>query len=291
MLTNNVKILFNIFLYLLFLYNFNYGQTDDFLPYYPLNIGDRWDFKVFSEIILDTTYATRIITADTILNDKNYYKYNVIPYDYYYYERIDSASSIVYEYHPKWESERPLYKLDASIGDTLEFGWNTRCIFEGYREILGMNILTKDFISDEIMGFSGYSLSYGFGVTKEYYDGHGPNTYSYLVGAIIDGQSYGTLASVKSIFKNADKIDFKIFNYPNPFNLLTLITYELPKSCIIEITIYNTLGEKITTLFKGYKNKGIYTLEWNAIGLESGIFFITIKFNQYKLIRKCCLVK
>jgi hypothetical protein len=71
-------------------------------------------------------------------------------------------------------------------------------------------------------------------------------------------------------------------NYPNPFNPVTTIRYTVP-ACAethhhaslrhIELTITNVLGEQITTLFSGVRPAGTYTVQWNAAGLPSGVYF------------------
>jgi hypothetical protein len=56
-------------------------------------------------------------------------------------------------------------------------------------------------------------------------------------------------------------------NYPNPFNPNTTIKYSIPKSDHIELVlleIYNTLGEKISTLVNEHQKPGNYTVEWKG---------------------------
>jgi len=62
-------------------------------------------------------------------------------------------------------------------------------------------------------------------------------------------------------------------NYPNPFNPKTSISYHLPVSCNVELTIYNAAGEKVAILDLGRKQAGSYKTEWDATGFSSGIYF------------------
>jgi hypothetical protein len=61
-------------------------------------------------------------------------------------------------------------------------------------------------------------------------------------------------------------------NYPNPFNPLTRIFYSLPELSKVQLEIFNTLGQKVSTLVSGEKESGYYTIEWNA-GVSSGLYF------------------
>jgi hypothetical protein len=65
-------------------------------------------------------------------------------------------------------------------------------------------------------------------------------------------------------------------NYPNPFNPATTIRYELPIAGIVNLTIYNSLGETVTTLVNEVQEAGVYKLNWNASDLASGIYFYRI---------------
>jgi len=62
-------------------------------------------------------------------------------------------------------------------------------------------------------------------------------------------------------------------NYPNPFNPTTMINYQLPVSSEFELTVYNNLGKKVATLVDENKQAGSYSVNFDATGLSSGIYF------------------
>ena len=66
-------------------------------------------------------------------------------------------------------------------------------------------------------------------------------------------------------------------NYPNPFNPSTTITYELPHSSRVSLKVYNTLGQEVATLVNETKAAGVYTVEFDARSLASGIYFYRIQ--------------
>jgi hypothetical protein len=80
-------------------------------------------------------------------------------------------------------------------------------------------------------------------------------------------------------------------NYPNPFNPTTTINYALPTQAMVEISIYNALGERVATLVNEIKEAGRYTVEFNATGYSSGIYFYQIKANDYVSVKKMILMK
>ena len=80
-------------------------------------------------------------------------------------------------------------------------------------------------------------------------------------------------------------------NYPNPFNSSTLIQYQLPQPSQVVIKIMNFLGEEVATLVNRSQNSGVYTVQWQAKDLASGIYFITILAGSFSQVRKMVLVR
>ncbi|HPC35645.1 MAG TPA: NosD domain-containing protein [Candidatus Marinimicrobia bacterium] len=85
-------------------------------------------------------------------------------------------------------------------------------------------------------------------------------------------------------------------NYPNPFNPVTTISYDLPKDVYVELTVYNMLGEKVTTLVKGNQPAGYYSVEWdgrNSQGriVSSGMYFLRISAGSYCKTNKMVFVR
>jgi len=85
-------------------------------------------------------------------------------------------------------------------------------------------------------------------------------------------------------------------NYPNPFNPVTEITYDLPRSEQVNISIYNTTGQKVKTLNEAHQSAGTYTIQWdgkdeNSLQLCSGIYFCRIQAGQFRKSIKIMLLR
>lgn len=80
-------------------------------------------------------------------------------------------------------------------------------------------------------------------------------------------------------------------NYPNPFNNFTIIRYAIPKAGNVNLTIYNTLGQKVAELVNEEKTAGIYTFHFNAAALSSGIYFSRLETIDKIKIKKILLMK
>ena len=84
---------------------------------------------------------------------------------------------------------------------------------------------------------------------------------------------------------------FQIENiYPNPFNPITKVEYQLPSSGYIDISIYNIKGNIIFNK-NDNKNIGTHIFTWDASNQVSGIYFLVLKFNNSSINRKLLLIK
>lgn len=80
-------------------------------------------------------------------------------------------------------------------------------------------------------------------------------------------------------------------NYPNPFNPTTQIAFDLAKSSHVELTIYNVLGQEVTTLVNRDMEAGSHTIEWDASSVSSGVYFYRIQAGDFNQTKKMMLLK
>ena len=80
-------------------------------------------------------------------------------------------------------------------------------------------------------------------------------------------------------------------NYPNPFNPTTVINFTIPKAGNVTLKVYNALGQEVATLLDEYKDASNYQVNFNASMLSSGIYFYTLKVNEFTQTKKMMLVK
>jgi acetyl esterase/lipase len=80
-------------------------------------------------------------------------------------------------------------------------------------------------------------------------------------------------------------------NYPNPFNPSTVISYSLPESGKVNITVYDILGNEIAALVNAIQAAGTHQVVFNAAGLPSGVYFARMNAGQKMLSEKMLLIK
>ena len=80
-------------------------------------------------------------------------------------------------------------------------------------------------------------------------------------------------------------------NYPNPFNPTTNIKFAITKAGMVNMTVYDVNGRKVEELVNSSYNTGTYEVNWNASKYSSGVYFYTIRTNEFSETKRMVLVK
>ncbi len=87
-------------------------------------------------------------------------------------------------------------------------------------------------------------------------------------------------------------------NYPNPFgkaplseNPITTITFKIPQSMQVQLTVSNILGQRVATIYRGTAKAGLNVFDFNARNLPSGIYFYSLTAGGKIFTKKMILVK
>jgi len=84
---------------------------------------------------------------------------------------------------------------------------------------------------------------------------------------------------------------FAISSYPNPFNPTATIEYQIPKDGLVNLVVYNTLGQVVAELVNEHQSVGKYSVQFNASNLPSGIYFYKIESGSFSKSMKMLLLK
>lgn len=80
-------------------------------------------------------------------------------------------------------------------------------------------------------------------------------------------------------------------NRPNPFNPDTSIRFGIPSEAMVTVEVFNVLGQKVATPFRGRLNGGFHTVLFRAGGLTSGIYFYRVQAGESRMVRRMTLVR
>lgn len=268
--------------------------------YFPLEIGNKWEFSVLDwdptvpysrtdtitiEVIKDTVMPNNIkyfvLNSYLILGD-------ILRTDslgIYYYDIFDSTDQLVYFFIAK--VDEPYKTGFQSGGDSaqvtlysndsvLVLGRGVQSLGFSYSYLTGHNIV----FAENIGPINIHVPADGFSSVTDYE----------LIGYEVSGKSYGTLTNVE--IETIGLKDYKLHqNYPNPFNPTTTISYSVPESQIVELKVYDLLGNEVANLVNEYKNAGNHSVQFNASNLSSGIYFYKLKTVNFVQTKKLILLK
>lgn len=111
-------------------------------------------------------------------------------------------------------------------------------------------------------------------------------------------ESYNRIIMKKSMLtgiKNlAEKIipgEFEITNYPNPFNSFTQINVRIPAAGLLDIKVFNIIGQEVSEIVNDYFTAGQYKFSFNANELSSGIYLLRMNIGDNYFSHKIILMK
>ncbi|MGB5874521.1 MAG: T9SS type A sorting domain-containing protein [Bacteroidota bacterium] len=80
-------------------------------------------------------------------------------------------------------------------------------------------------------------------------------------------------------------------NYPNPFNPSTRIRYEMAERGHVSLKVYNVLGEEVVTLVDETVDAGYRTVQFDAAGLSSGVYYYRLRTGQHSETKMMLLTR
>lgn len=209
---------------------------------------------------------------------------------------------IVYQYFPIPGSEYPIYNFsldpyslvsriplyfDSVFVDTMRVWYWT----QADDSVFGIDVPGWHFafdpaplaIDDEFFDVIVDSI----GVIRSNYAFHS----MVLVGALINGISYGTLTGISDTPNRPLPIQSRVVSYPDPFNASTTLRFNLDRPVSTTIRIYNILGHKVFEDNLGRIPSGPHNYVIHANNLPSGVYFYRVETEIEILSGRMLLVR
>jgi N-acetylneuraminic acid mutarotase/thiol-disulfide isomerase/thioredoxin len=116
------------------------------------------------------------------------------------------------------------------------------------------------------------------------------------IGPVLQTYSEGLIEGVEGISPVEPSIaptEYALLqNYPNPVaSGITHISYNLPKSSSVRLAVFDMLGRQVATLADGIEQSGFHTVQWNAQGLNAGVYLCKFEADGVTLTRSITVVK
>ena len=281
-----------------FLKTIDYGLTWQAVNYF--NGLNMWGLSISPQLseylICGEYFGNSYITHDggttwTVLNN---------PSSNYAYRVVDTTTvfaafgSGLYKLYSPWFIPVELVSFNGKvINDKVVLNWRTATETNNK----GFSIER----SPDNIAFTQVGYVPGFGTSTE------SHSYSFSLTLSNSDKQYFRLKQINfdgtSEYSNVIEVNTPVpgeyllsQNYPNPFNPTTNISFSLPVEAKVKVSIYNSLGQKISDLTNQQYSAGRYDLNFNADNLSSGMYFYVIEAqgndgSTFAITKKMILLK
>jgi hypothetical protein len=102
---------------------------------------------------------------------------------------------------------------------------------------------------------------------------------------------FSTLTGIKPV-SNVVPSEFRVYDaYPNPFNPVTKVKFDVPKSSSVRIMIFDITGRQIDNIYNGNLSAGTFEYTWDANKFNSGVYIFRVISNDFTASKKLVLLK
>ena len=253
--------------------------------YYPLSIGDRWDYGYLDFPGPFVYTHSVVITAETTMsNGKSYAVMQTCSQGKFgSKEFLRQEGPVVYAFKDTGEVAGMDFRY--ADGDTID-SWitatdtilTTVSVRDGMRfgrQLRGWTFSTFRVNDPGLFESGWWAITDSLG-----YDGafQSPGFSEYLLGAIVSGIVYGTITEVKA---QEGQVSHQpalpvLEVYPNPFNDAARISFSVPSGALFTLSLYDVLGGEVQPVAQGTCPTGHHTLVFQPRGLSSGVYFLRL---------------
>ncbi len=238
--------------------------------------------------LIDSVGANETAYTDTGLTPNTVYSYKVYAYNGAGNSISDSVQTVTI-------IPVELISFTASVsGNKVSLNWSTATEINNRGFDIERQSTNQPINQSSQWEKVGYAA--GFGTTTE------PKSYKFTDDKATAGKYSYRLKQIdfNGAFKYSNEIEVNVElplqfslsqNYPNPFNPSTQIEYSIPKDGFVKLTVYNTLGQKVSDLVNGIEKAGQHEITFNGTGLASGVYFYKLESGSNVSVKKLMLMK
>ncbi|MBK7632121.1 MAG: S8 family serine peptidase [Ignavibacteriales bacterium] len=181
----------------------------------------------------------------------------------------------------------------TTIGNNVKLSWNTATEVNNYGFEVERSVVKGEWNKIGFVNGNGnsnspkdYSFVDDFAGKPAYRTGR----YSYRLKQIDNDGQFEYSKTIEVDMNGVKKYELTQ-NYPNPFNPTTTISYILPQTGMVKLTLFNILGQQIRTIVNEFKESGTHTINFEASELNSGMYIYKIESGSFTQTRKMTLMK
>ena len=174
---------------------------------------------------------------------------------------------------------------------------NNRVMINSDGDIAGIQVVVSN---TDIIGSEHLPTGWSWNQSGNHYiaystDGTSlPQNFSLTINEISSIESIKLVGWGRSSIQAQEELvptNFNLTTFPNPFNPVCKISFQIPSEKKIKINCFNTYGQHLQTIQNGQMKTGNHTLSWSPNDLASGIYFISIEDNSNFEVKKVMFIK
>jgi hypothetical protein len=282
--------------------------SDSTRLYYKKFSTDSWQPLEFEVLLEDTSYIGTLYSADLsqlTATDSSAYGIKIYIEDQsgnsaeWTLDPAFTVGDFVYYAPSDFSLLEPVYEEILSEADTVQFIWNASTDEDSDTLTYKLNIFNakidttieniydtsfvfhnKDFLPENLYIQWAVSASDGITTTAS------SDIFRFSIGEVSDINELAQLPKEFALYQN----------YPNPFNPSTTISFALPTSELVKISIYDILGREVKTLINKTMQAGIKKVEWDGRNnrgnpVPSGMYFYKLEAGRFNDVKKMLIIK
>jgi len=200
------------------------------------------------------------------------------------------SSSAILTYNSALPVELVSFTAEVKRANEVRLNWSTAtevdCQKFNIERSSGNNTWTL-LGSIKAAGNSNIAVNYSYSDKSQLHTG----VYSYRLKQYDNNGAFKVLNTIEVNYNNIPSAFGLSQNYPNPFNPSTRISFQVAEKSNVNISVYDLLGDKITTLVNETKQPGQYDVTFDASRLASGVYFYKMQTDNFVVTKKMTVVK
>ncbi len=266
------------------------------------------------QVATDSDFAD--VAADTIVSGSSVTLGTRLSYMTKYFWRVSALDSLMAGPYSPADSFTTMVGVPAKptlvspsmyqtgVPRRISFEWHTSALATNYRFQLATNnqvyttgdssgaFVRKNVVLDTVVADTACSLTTPLDSLTTYYyhvagiDSTGIGLYS-IANVFVTGTGLTAVLDAPGLPQNFSLSQ----NYPNPFNPTTELSYDVPKTSLVVIKVYDSLGREVGSLVDAVRTPGRYSVAFNGSRLASGVYFIRMIAGNFVRSQKALLVK
>jgi Secretion system C-terminal sorting domain len=294
---------FSLLVLFVFAVSVSYTQDTSIVKYLPLKVGNAWIYN-FTGSSGSGSVKLKILSS-VVQNNHTYYylqqtgnpcscaqqTYSPFLLQLNQPIRIDSSSGNIF-----WASTNCGWHIGEMLYDSLKMDpgpliVSNSCFFVNMQDTNnvtvfgiptkskypGMNIMTY-------YKFRRYAKNFGLVYSTQGCSFSTTCIYS-LRGCVIEGVVFGDTSFLVGVSQISSEMPTEYSlsqNYPNPFNPITKLKFQMPKSGLAELKVFDVLGKEVQVLVNQEFSPGTYEVDFDGSDLPSGVYYYRLEVNTLR---------